>query len=41
MIYIPLHYAPCELLPGVARGVDWTTLRPHALCHFFPCFLVF
>lgn len=26
--YIPLHFDPCELLPGVARDVDWTTLRP-------------
>lgn len=26
--YIHLHFDPCELLPGVARDADWTTLQP-------------
>lgn len=27
-MYIPLHFDPCELLPGVARDTTWVTLHP-------------
>ncbi len=27
-MYVPLHFAPCELLPGLSKLLAWPDLRP-------------